>query len=552
MEKPEYYAAIAGRYCLRAKRVFSELNEKPFAVELDLRVLATRLVATISILSPHNIKSHKLLTYQLTEHNHLKTSNTISHNTKNRHSHVLFFSTTPNPNTNNPQNQTLSPSIPAELTPRAILDSVHSSQWHFIKHLAYKITPSLISTTLTSLHKTPDLAFQFVTHIGFRDLDIKSDIREVFNELGVARGVLGFKTYVLYDLLIRACCELKRGDDAFECFDMMKEKGVIPHVHACNDMLSLFLKSNTTEKAWVLYAEMFKLRIKSSVVTFNIMINVMKKAKEFIGFMEALGIKLNVEGARMISDLMKCRGVKPDSYTYGSFISGMCKEGKLEEASGMLEKMKEIGLRPNAVTYNTLIDGYCNKGNLEMAFGYKDKMMDEADGIIKEMNEKGLVPDSITYNILINGYCRCGNVKKAFTLHDEMISKGVQPTLFNALIDGHCANENMERAFALLKEMDQMKVVPDEVTFNTLLQGRCREGKVEAARELIEEMKSRGIKPDHISYNTLISGYSKRGDMKDAFRVRDEMLNIGFNPTLLTYNALIQGLCNNEEGDHAA
>jgi len=34
MEKPEYCAAIAGRYCLR---VFSELNEKPFAVELDLR-----------------------------------------------------------------------------------------------------------------------------------------------------------------------------------------------------------------------------------------------------------------------------------------------------------------------------------------------------------------------------------------------------------------------------------------------------------------------------------------------------------------------------------
>ena len=28
---------FVGRYCLRAKRVFSELNEKPFGVELDLR-----------------------------------------------------------------------------------------------------------------------------------------------------------------------------------------------------------------------------------------------------------------------------------------------------------------------------------------------------------------------------------------------------------------------------------------------------------------------------------------------------------------------------------
>jgi len=79
-------------------------------------------------------------------------------------------------------------------------------------------------------------------------------IREVFNELGVARDVLGGKSYVFYDLLIRACCELKRGDDAFECFDMMKGKGVIPCVHACNDILSLFLKLNTIEKARVLYA----------------------------------------------------------------------------------------------------------------------------------------------------------------------------------------------------------------------------------------------------------------------------------------------------------
>jgi pentatricopeptide repeat protein len=161
---------------------------------------------------------------------------------------------------------------------------MHSSQWNFVKHFAPKITPSLISTTIINLHKTPDLSFQFVIHIGFNGVDIRSrylamaatshapnpkptlqllketnnngaySIREVFNELGVARDVLGGKSYVFYDLLIRACCELKRSDDAFECFDMMKGKGVIPCVHACNDILSLFLKLNTTEKARVLYA----------------------------------------------------------------------------------------------------------------------------------------------------------------------------------------------------------------------------------------------------------------------------------------------------------
>ncbi|KAF3435660.1 hypothetical protein FNV43_RR22751 [Rhamnella rubrinervis] len=134
----------------------------------------------------------------------------------------------------------------------------------------------------------------------------------------------------------------------------MKLDGAIPKIETCNDMLSLFLRVNRLETAWVLYAEMFKLRIKSSVYTFNIMINVLckegksKKAKEFSGFMENLGVKLNVvtyntlihgyytsgklEGAHMIFNVMKCKGVEPDSYTYSSLISGMCKEGRLEEA----------------------------------------------------------------------------------------------------------------------------------------------------------------------------------------------------------------------------
>ncbi|KAJ6896519.1 hypothetical protein NC651_022656, partial [Populus alba x Populus x berolinensis] len=167
------------------------------------------------------------------------------------------------PITNSPQSQTPYPSIPKDLSPHGILNSIHSSQWHFVKHFAPKITPSLISITIINLHKTPDLSFQFVIHIGFNGVDIRSrclalaatshapnpkptlqllketnnngaySIREVFNELGVARDVLGGKSYVFYDLLIRACCELKRGDDAFECFDMMKGKGVIPCVHAC-------------------------------------------------------------------------------------------------------------------------------------------------------------------------------------------------------------------------------------------------------------------------------------------------------------------------------
>ncbi|PRQ23329.1 putative pentatricopeptide [Rosa chinensis] len=168
----------------------------------------------------------------------------------------------------------------------------------------------------------------------------------------------------------------------------MTSDNVMPRTKTCNELLSLFSKLNRTERAWVLYADMFRLKIKSSVCTFNIMINVLckegklKKAKEFLGFMEILGIKPTVVtyntiihgfclrgrvgGAQMIFGAMKGRGVQPDSYTHGLLISGMCKEKRLDEVSGLFDKMLDIGLLPRAVTYNTLIDGYCNKGTFDV------------------------------------------------------------------------------------------------------------------------------------------------------------------------------------------
>ncbi|XP_024178293.2 pentatricopeptide repeat-containing protein At2g15630, mitochondrial [Rosa chinensis] len=180
----------------------------------------------------------------------------------------------------------------------------------------------------------------------------------------------------------------------------MTSGNIMPKTEPCNELLSLFSKLNRTERAWVLYADMFGLKIKSSVCTFNIMINVLckegklNKAKEFLGFMRFWGLSQptvvtyntiihgfclrgRVGGAQMIFGAMKGRGVQRDSYTYGLLISGMCKERRLDEASGLFDKMLEIGLLPSAVTYNTLIDGYCNKGDLDKAFGYRDEMVNK-------------------------------------------------------------------------------------------------------------------------------------------------------------------------------
>ncbi|CAH1425958.1 unnamed protein product [Lactuca virosa] len=386
------------------------------------------------------------------------------------------------------------------VTPQSLQKSISSSQWHFIEQISDTLTPTTISTALYNLRTSPTLVLQFTEYLNPNNTDIecyclsiaiicqlpspKSSLQfiktlissrrfsynDVFNGLVAARERLGISSTIVFDLWIKGFCELKRADEAFKCFYLMKRKGVLPKIETCNNMLSLFIRSNHTHSTWVLFAEMFRLKINPTVYTYNIMVNLLckegkiKKAKEFIANMETLGLKPNVvtyntiingycakkdlDGAKRVFNRMKAKGIQPDTYSYGALISCMCKEERFNDASELMSKMEEIGLVPTAITYNTLIDGYCNKENLEMAFHYKDEMVkkgiqpsvstynslihallfegkeSEAEDMMEEMRIEKLIPDAITYNILINGYSRSGNAQKAFALHDEMITKG--------------------------------------------------------------------------------------------------------------------------------
>ena len=50
--------------------------------------------------------------------------------------------------------------------------------------------------------------------------------------------------------------------------------------------------------------------------------------------------------------------IRPDIVTYSALMNGLCKEGRLEEASKLFEEMKGMGLFPDGVIFTTLIDGH--------------------------------------------------------------------------------------------------------------------------------------------------------------------------------------------------
>ncbi|CAB4289165.1 unnamed protein product [Prunus armeniaca] len=166
------------------------------------------------------------------------------------------------------------PTDPPPITRRSLLKTIQSSQWHFIKHLSPNLSPSLISEALFELQKSPQLVLEFISNVDFHRLDIQTrclaiaivarqsspqtalellkqvvgsgiaTIREIFNPLALSRERLSVNSSIIFDLLLRACCEMKKADEAVDCFYLMVDKGFMPKTETCNDMLSLFLKLN--------------------------------------------------------------------------------------------------------------------------------------------------------------------------------------------------------------------------------------------------------------------------------------------------------------------
>ncbi|WJX45541.1 hypothetical protein P8452_32414 [Trifolium repens] len=178
-----------------------------------------------------------------------------------------------------PKTQSTTSPLPPPITETTLLNSIQSSQWHFIKHLAPQLTPSLISSTLTNLHQNPSLVQTLLSHLhkhphcldlnarcialcilyrlpslepSFHILHPIIDTTTptiIFNQLSLARNRLNTKTTIVFDILLTAYCQLKKPNQALECFNLIKQNEILPKIETCNQVLSMFLKLNKTQMA---------------------------------------------------------------------------------------------------------------------------------------------------------------------------------------------------------------------------------------------------------------------------------------------------------------
>ena len=302
----------------------------------------------------------------------------------------------------------------------------------------------------------------------------------------------------VFDLLVKACLEIKKIDSAIEIVRMLRSRGISPKVGTLNDLVY-----------WVL-------KVRGSCVGYEV-------------YREVFGL----EGDGVVENVKRVYKVWPNVHTFNVLMGGFYQDGMVEKVEMIWNEMVGFDCVPNCYSYSVLMAVYCEEGR-----------MGEAEKLWEEMRVKKVEADVVSYNTMIGGFCKIGEVEKAEELYREMGLNGVESSCatYEHLVNGYCNVGDVDSALLVYKDMCRMGFRPEALTLDVVIGKLCVKGRVYEAVEILRDgVENFGLVPKVKSYETLLKGLCGEGRMEEALKIQAEMVGKGFEPNLEIYGAFIEG-----------
>ncbi|KAJ8630926.1 hypothetical protein MRB53_024249 [Persea americana] len=147
---------------------------------------------------------------------------------------------------------------------------------------------------------------------------------------------------------------LRSGDvsKATEVFDSMQNKGYLPMVSTCTDIIQHLCRSNEYEKACKIYEEMLANGLELDIVAFTAMV--------------AGHVRHNrISEAWKAFEAMKRKGLQPTWKAYSVFIKELCEVSKPDEAFKLLNEMWDSKINAGDGVFNMIISSLGKQGKWE-------------------------------------------------------------------------------------------------------------------------------------------------------------------------------------------
>ncbi|KAL0326424.1 UNVERIFIED_CONTAM: hypothetical protein Sradi_5211700 [Sesamum radiatum] len=162
---------------------------------------------------------------------------------------------------------------------------------------------------------------------------------------------------------------------------------------------------------------------------------------------------------------------------------------------------------------SALVEMFCKLDLFEMASLWKNGRIDEASGLLDEMKEIGISPDAITFEILINFACSSGNMDHVHQLLDQMVSQGLEPRLAThaCIVKTLFTAEQYEAAHKHVVD-SSISYKTSSNTMYSLMANLYREkGDIVSAQNTLIKMMEKSLKPNFSIYIKIVKQLRRTG-----------------------------------------
>ena len=234
-----------------------------------------------------------------------------------------------------------------------------------------------------------------------------------------------------------------------------------------------------------------------------------------------------------VLQLMRTQSVSPNEITYACLIAGLARHNKMNQTKKMLSFMSGIGIPPTCVTYNAMISALVGMDEASAYHGHAEPMdsrVDEALAVLRQMIQSGVHPNVVTASTIVEALGRCSppRISVANLLIDKLERRAMipvaHPQVVTATVRACGQAQDMTAALAAFAKLTQ----PDVVSINAMLDvcGKCQRESL--ARQTFEHYfrnqhkRSGGTRqsPDVVTYSVLLAPLLKTMQTESIARVR--------------------------------
>jgi len=323
-------------------------------------------------------------------------------------------------------------------------------------------------------------------------------------------------TYGLYITTMKETTKtFDEATEALKIFLRSKSEGVEPTSFLYNALIGKLGKARRIDDCLFHFAEMRKLGIKPTSVTYGTIVNALCRVSD------------GKFAEEMFREMESCANYKARPAPYHSLMQYFLTKQDRNKVLEYYSRMKSQHITPTLHTFKLLIDAFASISPLDMS---------SAENVLSQMVDMGLQPEAVHYASLIHAKgCVANDLEGARKQFKQVLaakSIRLQSCIYQAMFETLVAHHRVNECEDILTDMLHRKVQYTPYIANALIHGWTIEKDLVRAQEAFNMVHKSMREPS--TYEAMVKAHLAVTDFIGAQAVVDEASKRGYPAAVLS------------------